>query len=402
MIWSTLLIALREIRRNKMRSLLTMLGIVIGVGAVICMVMLGDGATASVTGDISAMGENMLMLSPGARRRGPGGVSGVAKPLEEEDAEAIARDIKGLQAVAPASSGSMLVVYGNNNWRTTVHGTTPDYFAITNHELGRGRWMNHAELAGGRPVCVIGKSVAEELFGAGDPIGESIRVGKMSCQVIGELAYKATSSFQDPNDVVAMPLKTFQRRLSGRRDVSTIYMSAKPNRSTKLVKSQVELLMRERRKLGPGDDNDFNVRDMQEILETLSSVTGVLTALLGGIAAVSLVVGGIGIMNIMLVSVTERTREIGIRLAIGARGREVLLQFLIEAIVLSMFGGLLGIAVGLTLGWLATRALDMPTIISPSMVLLSFVFSGFVGVLFGYLPARKAAHLNPIDALRHE
>jgi putative ABC transport system permease protein len=402
MIWSTLLIALREIRRNKMRSLLTMLGIVIGVGAVITMVMLGDGATASVTGDISAMGENMLMLSPGASRRGPGGVSGVAKPLEEEDADAIARDIKGLQAVAPAASGSLLVVYGSKNWRTTVHGTTPGYFEITNHELARGRWMNEAELAAGRPVCVIGEAVRSELFGAGEPLNESIRVGKVSCKIIGLLADKPTSSFQDPNDIVAMPLRTFQRRISGRRDVSMIYMSARPDRSTKLVKSQVELLMRERRKLAPGDDNDFNVRDMQEIMQTLSSVTGVLTALLGGIAAVSLVVGGIGIMNIMLVSVTERTREIGIRLAIGARGREVLLQFLIEAIVLSMLGGVLGIIFGLGLGYAATRALDMPTIVSPQIVALSFVFSGVVGVFFGFLPARKAARLNPIDALRHE
>jgi putative ABC transport system permease protein len=402
MIWSTLQIALREIRRNKMRSLLTMLGIVIGVGAVITMVMLGDGATASVTGDISAMGENMLMLSPGASRHRPGGVTGTAKPLEEEDADAIARDIKGLQAVAPAASGQLLVVYGAKNWRTTVHGTTPAYFEITNHELGRGRWMNDAELAAGRPVCVIGEAVRDELFGSGDPLDESIRVGKMSCQVIGVLAYKPTSSFRDPNDVVAMPLHTFQRRISGRRDVSTIYMSARPDRSTKLVKNQVELLMRERRGLGPADDNDFDVRDMQEILETLSNVTGMLTALLGGIAAVSLVVGGIGIMNIMLVSVTERTREIGIRLAIGARGREVLLQFLIEACVLSMFGGVLGILVGVGLGFAATHALDMPAIVSPQIIALSFVFSGVVGVFFGYLPARKAAHLNPIDALRHE
>ncbi|MEM9694890.1 MAG: ABC transporter permease [Myxococcota bacterium] len=400
MIWSTTLIALKEIRRNTMRSLLTMLGIVIGVGAVITMVMLGDGATASVTDDISAMGENMLFLSPGASRRR--GVANTAKPLTEDDAIAIRQEVPGLAAVAPSTSTRLLVVYGSKNWRTTVHGTTPEYFSVTNHPLARGRFMNEAELSAGRPVCVIGESVRSELFGSGDPLQESIRVGTVSCRIVGLLEKKASNSFQDPNDIVAMPLRTFQRRIVGRRDVATIYMSAADGRSTKLVKSQVELLMRERRRLAVGDDNDFNVRDMQEILQTLSSVTGVLTALLGGIAAVSLLVGGIGIMNIMLVSVTERTREIGIRLAIGARGREVLLQFLIEAIVLSLIGGLIGIVFGLGLGYAASTALDMPTIVSARIIALSFVFSGFVGVFFGFIPARKAARLNPIDALRHE
>jgi putative ABC transport system permease protein len=244
--------------------------------------------------------------------------------------------------------------------------------------------------------------VRSELFGFGDPLGSSVRVGSLSCRIVGLLAEKGTSSFQDPNDLLVMPLRTFQRRVGGSTDVSTIYMSVSPERSSALVTRQVELLMRERRRLPPGVADDFNVRDMAEIIAAVSATTGTMTALLGGIAAVSLVVGGIGIMNIMLVSVTERTREIGIRLAIGARGADVMAQFLVEAVVLSMSGGLLGVASGLGLGFLATRLLELPAVVSPQIIVLAFAFSALVGVLFGYLPARKAARMSPIEALRHD
>jgi putative ABC transport system permease protein len=402
MLTKTVMIALREIWRNGMRSLLTTLGVVIGVGSVIGMVMLGDGATANVTADISALGEDMLMLSPGAARHGPGRVSSTSQPFEEADAEALAKEIPGLRAIAPAAARQMLVVFGNKNHRTLVQGTTPEYFDITGHTLASGRTMNTAELNAGRPACVMGETVRAELFGSGDPLGSSLRIGKVSCVVVGLLAPKPVSGIQDPNDLVVMPLKAFQRRVAGNRDVSTIYMSARPDRSSAVVKQQVLALMRERRRLGPEDPDDFNVRDMEEIIQAVSSATGTMTALLGGIAAVSLIVGGIGIMNIMLVSVTERTREIGIRRAIGARSHDVLLQFLIESVVLSLLGGAFGVLFGLGLGAAGAHWLQMPIVFSSSTIVLAFSFSACVGVLFGYLPARKAAHLSPIEALRHE
>jgi putative ABC transport system permease protein len=255
----------------------------------------------------------------------------------------------------------------------------------------------------GRPLCVVGKTVARALFGSSDPLGSSIRVDKLSCEVVGLLSEKGQSGMgQDQDDVVLLPLRALQRRISGNDDVNAIYVSAQNAQATTRVRSRIESLFRERRRIGAGSEDNFRVRDMQEIAQTMSATTGTLTALLGAIAAVSLVVGGIGIMNIMLVSVTERTREIGIRLAIGARAREVLLQFLIEAVVLSTLGGLLGIAIGLGGSALATRALTLPFVLLPDILLLSFVFSALVGILFGYLPAHKAARLNPIEALRHE
>lgn len=402
MIWSSCQIALREILRNRMRSLLTMLGIIIGVAAVITMVMLGDGATASVTADVSALGQNMLLLSPGFDRHGPGATISEAAPLEEEDAHAIRRDVPGLTAVAPAGVRQMLVGFGGTTSRPNVIGTTSDYLEVREYEIALGRTIDSAEETGGRPVCLLGQTARHELFGSGNPLAESVRVGTLSCNVVGVLREKPTSNLQDPNDVVLLPLHTFQRRIAGNRDVSLIYMSVESGRSHVLVKHQIELLMRERRQLQPQDENDFHIRDMQELISTLSSVTGVLTTLLGSIAAVSLLVGGIGIMNIMLVSVTERTREIGIRLAIGARRREVLLQFLIEALAMALLGGVVGVVTGIGAGHLATSSLGMPSVVSPRVVGMAFAFSGCVGVLFGFLPARKAARLNPIEALHHE
>jgi len=398
---ATLLMALREIRRNTLRSFLTMLGIVIGVGAVIALVTIGEGATARVTADIGKLGDNLLIVTPGGDRRS--GAFTAAQAFKREDATALAREISGIERVAPTATRQALAVSGNRNLRTQVVGTTSDYLDVRAYTLAKGRRFTDVESASGGLVCIVGATVARELFGSGDPLGVSIRLDKLSCEIIGVLGAKGQSGMgQDQDDLVLLPLRTAQRRLAGNDDVNAIYVTAKSSHSTARVKSQIESLMRERRRVGPAAPDDFRVRDMQEIAETMSAATGTLTALLGAIAAVSLVVGGIGIMNIMLVNVTERTREIGIRLAIGARAREVLLQFLIEAVVLSTIGGLLGISAGLGGSVLATRALSLPFVFLPDVLLLAFAFSALVGVAFGYLPAHKAARLNPIEALRHE
>ena len=400
MLWSTVIMALREIRRNTMRSLLTMLGVVIGVGAVISLVTIGDGATASVTAGISALGDNLIMVSPGTAQGM--GRSSPGAALDEDDAEAIRREVMGVEHVAPTAAKSVLAVYGNQNWRTTVTGATDAFLPARGYAVDEGRGFSNADLASGRPVAIIGVTVGKQLFGNGDPLGATLRLGKLSVQVIGVFEEKGSGMGVDNDDLVIIPLKAFQQRISGNRDVSMVYVTVEEGRSTSSIKGQLELLLRERRRIGPAEEDDFNVRDMQEIIDTVSGTTALLTALLGAIAAVSLLVGGIGIMNIMLVSVTERTREIGIRLAIGALGRDVLLQFLIEAVVLSVLGGLLGVVVGLAGAYGVTVAMDIPYLVSADMVLLAFAFSGAVGVLFGFLPARQAANFNPIDALRHE
>jgi putative ABC transport system permease protein len=403
MIWATLMMALREIRRNVMRSTLTMLGVVIGVAAVIAMVTIGEGATQSVTSHIASLGEKLLILSPGADRRGPMRAGASAQPFEQADADAIRAQIGGVRTLAPSASKSVLAVYGNQNWRTQVNGTTVEFFDVRSHAIASGRLLTAADQASGRPVCVIGATTKQELFGKAEAVGEGIRLGRTTCEVVGVLKSKGSSAGgMDQDDLVVMPLKAFQQRIAGNRDVSTIYVSVEEDRSTALVSQQIEALMRERRGIGREEEADFSVRDMQEIAETVTKSTEVLTALLGAIAAVSLLVGGIGIMNIMLVSVTERTREIGTRLAIGALAREVLLQFLIESVVLSTLGGLVGIGAGLAGAYAATDALQLPFVFAPHIVGLAFVFSALVGVIFGYLPAQKAARLSPIEALRHE
>jgi len=401
MLGNALLLALREIRRNLMRSALTMLGIVIGVASVIVMVNLGSGATAQVAGEIASLGSNLLMVRTG-QRLGFGQRS-EAEPFDSDDAEAIEREVGGIAAVAPGASQPMTAIYGNRNWSTTVTGSDNNYFPVGNWSLARGREFSASELRAGAAVCILGDGVRKELFGSQDPLGEKLRLNKLSCQVIGLLEAKGQSAGgRDQDDLVVIPLRTFWRRVAGNQDVQMIYVSAREGASTSKVQRDIELLMRERRRIAANEDDDFNVRDMKEIAEALTGTTRVLTALLGAVAAVSLLVGGIGIMNIMLVSVTERTREIGIRLAIGALEREVLLQFLVEAVVLSSFGGLLGIllAVGTTYGLAAL--MGMPPLLDAGIMLLAFLFSAAVGVIFGYFPARKAAHQDPIEALRYE
>jgi putative ABC transport system permease protein len=402
MLWSTFLMALREVRRNLMRSILTMLGVVIGVGAVIALVTVGEGATQAVTSNIASMGQNLLMVMPSRQQRGgPTGTAGA--PFTLEDVEALKKEVTGASLVAPTVSKSLIAVSGSTNWGCSVTGTTVDFFETRGYAVETGRLWSHSEETSGRGLCVLGTTTKEKLFGSGDPVGETIRVDKISCEVIGVLASKGANSFgSDADDLIVVPLRLFQTRVTGTRDVSMIYVSAAEDQSTNLVKTRIQQLLRDRRRIPIGQEDDFNVRDMAEVIQTASQVTGVLTGLLGAIAAVSLLVGGIGIMNIMLVSVTERTREIGIRLAIGALARDVLVQFLIEAIVLSTLGGIIGLVLGLAGAYFAARALSFPFVFLPEMVVTAFVFSAFVGVLFGFLPARKAARLNPIDALRHE
>jgi putative ABC transport system permease protein len=403
MIWETFLLAEREIRRNVLRSSLTILGIVIGVAAVITMVTLGGGATAQVAADISSLGSNMLQVRPGQGFHGPGGTRSAAPSFKVDDADAIDRNISGLAAVAPMAAGTAQAIFGNENWSTAVTGSTDAFLQVRNWALAEGRQFTGGEIRAGKNVCILGSTVRTELFGGQDPVNASIRLQKLSFQVIGVLASKGQSSFgHDQDDLVLIPLRTFQRRIAGNTDVSNIYVSAKDGVSTEKVKADIETLMRERRRIIVGDDDDFNVRDMKEIMVALTSSTRVLTALLAAVAAVSLLVGGIGIMNIMLVSVTERTREIGTRLAIGALEREVLQQFLVEAVVLSCFGGLIGIILGLGAAAVGANMLRVPFLFNIKIVVIAFLFSAAVGVIFGYFPARKAARLDPIEALRHE
>ncbi|MBZ4659139.1 putative ABC transport system permease protein [Desulfacinum infernum DSM 9756] len=403
MIRQNIRMAIRTIRRNVLRSALTILGIVIGVAAVITLVTLGEGATAQVASEISSLGSNRLDVRPGQAHRGPGGVRSEADPLEAEDARAIAREVGGVEAVAPVASMSAQAIHGSRNRSTTVTGTTRGFLQVRNWPLADGRTFSEAEERSGKAVCLLGTTVRKELFGSSEAVGAWIRLGKLSCRVIGVLESKGQSSFgADQDDVVLIPLRTFQRRLAGNTDVQAIYVSVKEGISTQKVKEQITELMRERRRISADKEDDFHVMDMQEITKALTGSTQVMTALLGAVAAVSLIVGGIGIMNIMLVSVTERTREIGIRLAIGAMERDVLTQFLVEAVVLSIFGGITGIALGLVTAAIAASVLGLPFIFNAGIVGTAFLFSAAVGIAFGFFPAKQAARLDPIEALRRE
>jgi putative ABC transport system permease protein len=401
MLWNTIQLALREIKRNVMRSVLTILGIVIGVGAVITMVTIGGGATAQVKEQIASMGSNLLMVTPG-KRLGPGQSSNTVL-FKVNDGEAILRDVSSIAAVAPVSSQSIQAVFGNQNWSTQVTGSDNQYFRVTNRSIRTGRQFSDSELRAGAAVCIVGETVRKKLFGGQESLGGNIRLEKLSCQVIGTLEAKGQNTMgMDQDDIVVIPLRTYQRRISGNQDVALFQVSVQQGASTDKAQRDIRLLMRERRHLSPSDDDNFNVMDMKEIAKMLTGTTQLLTALLSAVAAVSLLVGGIGIMNIMLVSVTERTREIGIRLAIGAFEREVLMQFLVEAVVLSSFGGLIGIVLALAASvWLASM-LRVPFVFNAGIVVIAFLFSAAVGVIFGYFPALKAARLDPIEALRYE
>jgi putative ABC transport system permease protein len=399
----TLLLALREIRRNVLRSSLTILGIVIGVAAVITMVTIGEGATVQVSSQIRSLGSNLLSVRPGQQRRGPGGAREAAKPFESKDVEAIAREIGGIAAIAPANSRNLLAINAELNWSTTVTGTDNDYFKVRNWPLAAGRVFADSERHAGAMACVLGASVRDKLFGAQDPVGATIRLGALACEVIGVLAAKGQSSFgMDQDDLIVIPLRALQRRIAGNQYIDGIMVSVQDGVSTKKVQADIESLLRERRRLGPREEADFHVMDMQQIVAAVSGTTQILTALLGAVAAVSLLVGGIGIMNIMLVSVTERTKEIGVRKALGATRGNILLQFLIEAIVLCMVGGIMGILIGSGGAIALAKFLQWNTLISPVAIAVAFVFSAAVGLFFGAWPASRAAKLDPIAALRYE
>ena len=397
---NTLLLALRSIRRNLMRSFLTILGIVIGVSAVITMVTLGNGATLAIQNQISGLGTNLLQVRPG-QRMGPG--SGGAPAFKDVDADAIAQQIGGVLAVAPEGRTSATVVAGGRNWTSSIIGSTNAWLQTGNWTVQSGREFSDAELRAGAAVCVIGSTVQRELFGGKDAVGQQLRVKAFSCEVVGVLGTKGQGAFgNDQDDVVLLPLKTLQRRVTGSTRVQTLLVSMQDGSDPERVKASLTQLLRERRKLAETDEDNFNVLDTKQLADTLSGTTKVLTTLLGAVAAVSLLVGGIGIMNIMLVSVTERTREIGLRLAIGALEREVLLQFLIEAVVLAALGGLIGIVLATGASVLLAQVMSVPYVFNVSVNVMSFLFSAGIGVLFGYFPARRAARMDPIEALRHE
>jgi putative ABC transport system permease protein len=402
MLWNSLLLAWRSIRRNLLRSFLTVLGIVIGVSAVITMVTLGQGATRAVQDQISSLGSNLLMVRPG-QRLGPGMGAAGAPAFIEADAQAIASLLGGIRAVAPEVRSGVTVIYAARNWSTSVIGTTNAYFDTNNWRLGSGRRFEDYEERAGAAVCLIGATVRRELFGAAIPLGQQIRVKQFSCEVIGLLASKGQGAMgMDQDDVILLPLRTVQRRVTGSTRVNTLLVSMKEGSDAVRVKAGLTQLLRERRHLAEGDDDNFNVLDTRQIAETLSGTTQIMTTLLGAVAAVSLLVGGIGIMTIMLVSVTERTRELGGRLASGALEREVLLQFLIEAVVLAALGGLVGVVLATAASVALAQVMQVPFLFNPGINLLALAFSAAIGVIFGYFPARRAARLDPIEALRHE
>ncbi len=403
MLAETLKLSISTITRNALRSILTVLGVVIGVGAVIAMVTLGEGTTAQVTSEVAKLGSNILMVRPGQAGFGPASASASLKAFTSKDVDAIENQVQGVVTAAPTASRNLTAIFGNLNHAMSVTGTDNRYLTAREWPVVEGREFSDAEIASGAASCILGETVREALFGAGDPIGASIRIRQISCRVIGVLEKKGASGFgNDPDDVILVPLKMFQRRIAGNQDVTAIFVSVADGYDTQSVIDSISALLRERRGIGPNDRDNFTVLDMAQIASALSSVSGVLTGLLSAVAGVSLLVGGIGIMNIMLVSVTERTREIGIRLAIGAQARQVLMQFLVEAVVLSLFGGVIGVGFGLMLAAIAGHWLNVPFVLDPTIVVVAFVFSALVGVAFGYFPARRAARLDPIEALRHE
>ena len=401
MFGTTLVLALRSIRRHLLRSFLTILGIVIGVGAVVTMVTLGKATTAAVQASISALGTNVLQIRPG-QGFGRGGGGPRPPDFKPEDVTAIANQIAGVTAVAPQASASATAIYEGANWSTTINGTTSAFLTVQPWPLAAGRYWTPAEEEAGKAVCLIGNTVRQNLFRTDDPVGKRMRLGAITCDVVGVLTTRGQGGFGDQDDVVVMPIKAVQRRFTGTRDIRLMLVGVDQAYSTATVQAAITDLLRERRHITGGKDDDFNIFDTKQISDTLTSTTTMLTRIVAAVAAISLVVGGIGIMNIMLVSVTERTREIGIRLAIGAVAREVLLQFLVEAVALSCLGGIIGLVIAQGVILALVPLMQVPWTFDPQINIIAFAISAVIGVVFGYFPARRAAALNPIDALRHE
>jgi len=402
MLGTVFFLALRSIRRHMLRSFLTILGIVIGVSAVVTMVTLGRATTAAVQEQIAALGTNILQVRPGQGfRRGGGGPS--PAPFDPADVTAIERQLAGVLAVAPQSQSTATAIYEGANWSTTINGTTAAYFEVQPWTLSAGRLFTSSEESAGKAVCILGATVETNLFRNGNAIGQRFRIGDVSCDVIGTLTRRGQAGFGgDQDDVVIMPIKTVQRRFTGSTDIRTILVGVDEAFSTQQVQASLTDLLRERRHIGAGEDDDFFIFDTKQISDTLTGTTTLLTQIVAAVAAISLVVGGVGIMNIMLVSVTERTREIGIRLAIGAVANEVLMQFLVESVVLSCIGGVIGLALAQIAIAVATPLMQVPWTFDIQINVIAFLISALIGVVFGYFPARRAANLNPIDALRHE
>jgi macrolide transport system ATP-binding/permease protein len=399
----SLFMAVSSIYSNKLRSFLTMLGIIVGVAAVIAMIAIGQGAGAQIKERISQLGANLLMVRPGAFRHGPARSAGGSRTtLVYEDALAIAQECSSVERVDAEYSRNAQVVYGNQNTNTSIDGVTPNYPQVRNFPVERGSFITDEDSRLMRRVAVLGKTVVEDLFGDQDPIGEYIKIQRASFQVVGVMSEKGGTGWRDEDDIIFVPLKTAQKRLFGVDYVSTINVETKNEQVMDQASEEITALLRERHKIAQGDEDDFNIMSQAEILSTVEETSDTFTMLLAGIAAVSLIVGGIGIMNIMFVSVTERTREIGIRKAIGAQRRDILSQFLIEAIIVSLSGGMIGIVLGISASQLIGRFAGWTTVITPVSVVLSFSFALVVGLFFGFYPARKGALLNPIDALRYE
>ncbi len=403
----TLRIAFKALRRNKMRSGLTMLGIIIGVGAVIAMIAIGSGAKARIQEQIASMGSNLIIVLSGSATSG--GVRyghGSVPTLTVEDAKAIASELSAVKYSAPVLQGVAQVVFGNQNWSTVTFAATPEALLIRDWPVISGRSLTQADVDGAAKVCLLGHTVADNLFGEMDPVGQVVRIKKFPFTIVGLLTLKGQTTWgQDQDDVVYVPLTTGQRLLFGQQFpgmVRSISVQAAGSDTMKLAEEQITQLLRQRHRLRSNQDNDFMVRNLTEAFSAAEESARVMSILLGAIASISLLVGGIGIMNIMLVSVTERTREIGIRMAVGARGRDILYQFLIEALVLSLIGGIIGIVLGVGASQLISYSFKWPTLISPQSLVLSFSFAGGVGIFFGFYPARKAAQLDPIEALRYE
>ena len=404
---NTFKISFRALRVNKMRSALTMLGIIIGVGAVIAMLAIGTGAGEQVSRQIASMGSNLIMVVPGSTTAG--GVRmgfGSRSTLTTADAEAIARDCLAVAHVAPIMNGTAQVVYGNQNWATGVYGTNAEILAVRDWPLKSGRIFSDQDVRGANKVCVLGQSVVDNLFGDADPVGQIVRIKNAPFMVIGILETKGQSMMgQDQDDTIFIPVTTAQKKLFGTAFpgmVRTIMVKAKGPEYLESAENQIKDLLRQRHRIGSRQDDDFTVRNLTQMMQAAEESANVMTLLLGAIASVSLLVGGIGIMNIMLVSVTERTREIGIRLAVGAKAWDIRLQFIIEALTLSLLGGVIGIVLGVSASRLLAPLFQFPPLVSPLSILLAFGFSGFVGIFFGFYPAYKASLLNPIDALRYE
>lgn len=397
-------IAITALLSNKMRSILTMLGIIIGVGAVIVMISIGFGVRADVTNSIASLGSNMLIVTPGSTNNG--GVrsaAGSSQKLKYEDAVAIKSKIKNIDYVSPTVNSSYQIVYGNENWNSSVYGVTPEYLKIRSITVESGSFITNSDLNSRNRVAVIGPTVASNLFGTTNPVGKNIRVHNQPFKVIGVLQEKGQSSMgTDQDDMVIVPLTTAQERLMGITYVRSINIQVSSADKIDAVQSQVETLLRQRHHITADKDNDFTVRNLTSLMETMNNTTTMLTIFLGSVAAISLLVGGIGIMNIMMVSVTERTREIGIRKALGATFQNIMTQFLIESVVIGVIGGLLGVTLGVGCSLAIAKFTSLNTVITAAPIIISFVFSVGIGLFFGIYPAKKAARLDPIDALRYE